>query len=57
MAVEGKVTANDGSDVDLQVETICTHGDTRGAQELTRAIRDGLARAGVQVTPLARTPR
>jgi UPF0271 protein len=57
MAVEGKVTANDGSDVDLQVETICTHGDTQGAQELTRAIRDGLARAGVQVTPLARTPR
>ena len=51
------MTANDGSDVDLQVETICTHGDTPGAQELTRAIRDGLARAGVQVAPLVRTPR
>jgi UPF0271 protein len=57
MAIEGKVTANDGSDVDLQVETICAHGDTPGAQELTRAIRDGLARAGIEVAPLARIAR
>jgi UPF0271 protein len=57
MAVEGKVAANDGGDVDLQVETICTHGDTPGAQDLTRAIREGLERAGIRIAPLSRPPR
>jgi UPF0271 protein len=50
MATEGKVTASDGSEILMRVQTICTHGDTPGAQELTRALRDGLVRAGVTVT-------
>jgi 5-oxoprolinase (ATP-hydrolysing) subunit A len=57
MAVDGQVATSDGSDVDLQVETICTHGDTPGAKELTRAIRDGLERAGIRVAPISRSPR
>ncbi len=52
MAIEGKVTAVDGSELRLRVQTICTHGDTPGAQELTRAVRAGLARAGVTVAPV-----
>jgi UPF0271 protein len=55
MAVEGKVTAVDGSEIVMRVQTICTHGDTPGAQELTRAIRAGLERAGVTVAPVAGT--
>jgi UPF0271 protein len=55
MAVEGKVTAVDGSEIVMRVRTICTHGDTPGAQELTRAIRAGLERAGVTVAPVAGT--
>ena len=31
----------------LRVDTICVHGDTPGAQALTRALRAGLERAGV----------
>ena len=57
MAVEGKVTTSDGAEIAMDVETICTHGDTPGAQELTRAIRQGLERAGVSIRPVAGPPR
>jgi UPF0271 protein len=53
MALEGTVAASDGSEVEFHVETICTHGDTPGAQALTRALRAGLERAGVTIAPLA----
>jgi UPF0271 protein len=51
MALEGVVTASDGRDVRLRVATICTHGDTPGADELTRRLRQGLERAGVAIAP------
>jgi UPF0271 protein len=57
MAVDGRVAATDGSEMVMQVETICTHGDTPGAQALTRALRAGLERAGVAIAPVARPPR
>ena len=49
MAQEGVVTAIDGRDIPMRVDTICTHGDTPGSHELTRQIRDALERAGVSV--------
>ena len=49
MATEGRITATDGSEILLRVDTICTHGDTPGAHELTRRLRAGLERAGVRV--------
>lgn len=57
MAVDGKLTTSDGREREIQVETICTHGDTPGAQALTRAIRTGLERAGITIAPLARSSR
>jgi UPF0271 protein len=57
MATEGKVTASDGSEILLRVQTICTHGDTPGAQELTRALRAGLERAGVLIAPVSGAAR
>ena len=53
MVREGRVVARDGSGLTFHVDTLCTHGDTPGAGELTRLLRDGLARAGVSVEPLA----
>lgn len=53
MAVEGRVTATDGSDITLRVDTLCTHGDTPGAAELTRGLRAGLERAGIAIAPVA----
>jgi 5-oxoprolinase (ATP-hydrolysing) subunit A len=57
MAIDGVVIATDGSELALRVDTICTHGDTPGAQALTRALRTGLEHAGVKVAAVAGTPR
>jgi len=54
MATDGVVTASDGSRLDMRVDTICTHGDTPGAQALTRALRTSLERAGVTVAAVAK---
>jgi 5-oxoprolinase (ATP-hydrolysing) subunit A len=54
MATDGVVTASDGSRLDMRVDTICTHGDTPGAQALTRALRTSLERAGVTVAAMAK---
>jgi UPF0271 protein len=45
MATEGKVRTIDGVDVDIHVETICCHGDTPGAQNIVRAVREALDKA------------
>jgi 5-oxoprolinase (ATP-hydrolysing) subunit A len=52
MAKDGSVVASDGSTVNLNAETVCVHGDTPGAADLVARIRDGLARAGVEVRPI-----
>ena len=42
MVTDRRVTATNGADLTLDVQTLCTHGDTPGAAELTRRIREGL---------------
>jgi 5-oxoprolinase (ATP-hydrolysing) subunit A len=49
MARDGVVTSIDGREMALRVQTICTHGDTAGSHTLTRALREGLERAGLTV--------
>ena len=49
MARDGLVTSADGADVAVRVATICVHGDTPGAPELTRRIRAALESAGLTV--------
>jgi UPF0271 protein len=52
MAMEGKVRTIDGVEIDISVQTICCHGDTPGAANIVRAVREGLDKAGCQVKPL-----
>ena len=52
MARDGVVTAANGSEIAMQVRTICTHGDTPGSHELTRQLREQLERADVHVVRL-----
>jgi UPF0271 protein len=52
MARESRVTARNGSEITLKVDTICVHGDTPGAAGLARALREGLQRAGIDVRPV-----
>jgi 5-oxoprolinase (ATP-hydrolysing) subunit A len=47
MVQTGKVTATDGSEVDLIVDTICLHGDGPRAVELARAVNGALRQSGV----------
>jgi UPF0271 protein len=52
MARERRVTAADGSEVAVEAETLCLHGDTPGAADLAAAIRAALDREGIAVRPL-----
>jgi 5-oxoprolinase (ATP-hydrolysing) subunit A len=53
MVKDRQVVARDGSTIQLQAETICLHGDTPGAAEHARAVRQGLEAAGIQVRALS----
>jgi UPF0271 protein len=52
MARDRVVLTAGGEEIPLDVDTICVHGDTPGAPELTRRIRRGLEAAGIHVRPL-----
>ena len=52
MVRDAVVLTPEGTAVPLKVDTICVHGDTPGAPELTRRIRAGLEAAGIHVRPL-----
>jgi UPF0271 protein len=51
LATAGEVTANDGTVVANPVESICLHGDTSGAVELARRVREALDASGVRLAP------
>jgi 5-oxoprolinase (ATP-hydrolysing) subunit A len=53
MAVDGVVTAVDGTAVDLAVASVCVHGDTPGAVQLARGVRAALEGAGLSPAPFA----
>ena len=50
IATEGRVTATDGSEIALQAETLCLHGDNPAAVAHA-AVRRALESAGVAVQP------
>ena len=52
IAVNGHVSASDGSAVSLRAESICCHGDTPGAVDIAAAVRRALEDAGVTVAAL-----
>lgn len=53
LATDGKVVAVDGTEIDFRADSICLHGDTRGAVELAGAVRHELETAGVQIKRMA----
>lgn len=52
MVQEKSVIASDGSEVPLQAQTICIHGDTPGAPQIAAAVASALKAAGVALHPL-----
>jgi UPF0271 protein len=52
IARDGCVIASDGSRLRIDADTLCLHGDTQGAPEIARAVRDRLETDGVLIAPL-----
>jgi UPF0271 protein len=49
---DGQAIAADGSQVRIDAQTLCLHGDTEGAPLIARAVRERLEAAGVTIAPL-----
>ncbi len=54
LAKEGQVTARNGDVIDVRADTLCIHGDTPGAAEAARAVRDVLSNRGVEIRAVQR---
>ncbi|MGV9800242.1 LamB/YcsF family protein [Mycobacterium sp. NPDC003449] len=52
MVTEGQVTANDGSRVAVNAETLLVHCDTPGAVDIARKTRAALEAAGIELYPI-----
>lgn len=53
MATTGRLTAVDGTKVDVTARSLCVHGDTPEAVAIAIAVRDALHAAGITVQPFA----
>ncbi len=49
---EGKLAMIDGRDMDLNVSTLCLHGDRANSAEVARVVKETLQANGIAVTPL-----
>lgn len=49
LAEQGTATSRDGGEVTVRADTLCIHGDTPGAAEKARAVRDVLESHGVEI--------
>jgi UPF0271 protein len=49
LATRGVVASVDGSTVEVRARSICVHGDTPGAVEMARAVKQALHDAGVEL--------
>ncbi len=53
LATDGVIEAADGSELRLEAQSICVHGDSPAAVAMARSIRERLADAGVAIAPFA----
>lgn len=53
MVNEGRITAIDGTDIPLEAQSICIHGDTPAAVAIARTLRETLEANGVEPKPFA----
>ncbi|MCX7780895.1 MAG: LamB/YcsF family protein [Negativicutes bacterium] len=53
LVTTGKVQTINGSEIELKAQTICVHGDTPGAVDMIKALRQRLEQAGIEIRPFA----
>lgn len=51
MVQDRAVTSVSGKTIKVQIDTVCIHGDTAGAVEIARAVRQALTDNGIEVRP------
>ena len=54
MVTEGRATAINGEEIEVQADSLCLHGDTPGAVEMAAALKRELEAAGVEILPLGK---
>ena len=54
LALDNVVTARNGEVIDVRADTLCIHGDTEGAAEAARAVRDVLEHRGIEIHAVGR---
>jgi UPF0271 protein len=54
LVTEGRVPTLDGTELQLEVRSICVHGDAPNAPDIAAAIRRALEKAGAELTPLGK---
>jgi UPF0271 protein len=53
MVIEGRITAIDGTEIALEAQSICIHGDTPAAVAVARTLRDTLVSRGIELKAFA----
>jgi 5-oxoprolinase (ATP-hydrolysing) subunit A len=51
MVQDGAVVSVTGKVIKMRTETVCIHGDTHGAVDIARGVRQALKDAGIDVAP------
>jgi UPF0271 protein len=51
MVQDGAVVSVTGKVIKMRTETVCIHGDTHGAVDIARGVRQALKEAGIDVAP------
>ena len=52
MVTEGKAIAITGEVIEVRADSLCLHGDTPGAVELARALKEALLQEDIEIAPL-----
>ncbi len=52
IAQAGRIATSDGSEIRVEAQTICIHGDTPGAVKIASAVGERLKHEGVELRPL-----
>lgn len=54
MVTEKRISAQDGTEIEVKADTICVHGDNPAAVRLTKQIRESLIASGVEIMPMGK---
>lgn len=53
MIEDSAIVAASGKIIKVKIDTVCIHGDTPGAVEMARRVRDALGQRGIEVAPFS----